>query len=43
MDHLEVVRLIESHGGKVWEDGHVSSADAAHEPAILGWAGTNDS
>lgn len=24
MDHLEVVRLLEQLGGKVWEDGNVS-------------------
>jgi len=25
MDHLEVVKLMEQSGGKVWEDGHVST------------------
>jgi hypothetical protein len=29
MDHLEVVKLMEGKGGKVWEDGQVRGAAAA--------------
>lgn len=29
MDHLEVVKLMEQSGGKVWEEGNVSAACTA--------------
>jgi hypothetical protein len=29
MDHLEVVKLMEGKGGKVWEDGQVRAAAVA--------------
>jgi hypothetical protein len=37
MDHLEVVKLMEQSGGKVWEEGNVSAPSRAqqyrHTPA----------
>lgn len=41
MDHLEVVKLMEQSGGKVWEDGHVSQGNqlGAAEPSTQSWVG----
>jgi ABC-type microcin C transport system duplicated ATPase subunit YejF len=39
MDHLEVVKLMEQSGGKVWEEGHVSAIFAQPQHRYTSAAG----